>query len=83
VVPPGPFQIGGLLLSNQERRGGGIPGIGYPAPIILLVVESVVSRLLDHNWWPAVPGVQDPDKTPAISPLAKANMSESLVAVAW
>jgi hypothetical protein len=24
--------------------------------------EPIMSRILGHNWWPAVPGVQDPDR---------------------
>jgi hypothetical protein len=50
--------------SFPARSGGAIPGTGHPTLVIPLLVELVVSRLLGHNWWPRVPGVQDPDSSP-------------------
>jgi hypothetical protein len=34
----------------------------YGSPAIFRCSESVVSRILGHNRWPAVPGVLDPDR---------------------
>jgi hypothetical protein len=51
-------------LSSLAKRGGVIPGTGYPAPVVWLLVELVVSRLLCHNRRPMVSGVQDPDSSP-------------------
>jgi hypothetical protein len=48
--------------SSLAKSGGAIPGTRCLAPIILLLLESVVSRLLGRNRRPVVPGVQDPDK---------------------
>jgi hypothetical protein len=48
--------------SSLAKSGGAIPGTRCLAPSILLLLESVVSRLLGHNRRPVVPGVQDPDK---------------------
>jgi hypothetical protein len=49
--------------SFLAKSGGAIPSIGHPAPVILLLVELVMSRLLGHNQQPTVPGVQDPEIT--------------------
>jgi hypothetical protein len=42
--------------------GGVIPSTGYPTPVVLLLVELLMSCLLGHNRRPVVPGVQDPDR---------------------
>jgi hypothetical protein len=51
-------------LSSSTESGGVIPGTGYPTPIIWLLVEFVVSRLLGCNWQPVAPSVEDPDSSP-------------------
>jgi hypothetical protein len=55
VIPMGPFQIGSP--SPLAKSGGAVPGPGCLAPVILLLLESVVPRLLGHNRQPAVLGV--------------------------
>jgi hypothetical protein len=59
VASRDPLQIVSPFLPFES--GGAIPGIGYSAPVVWLLVESVVSSLLGHNRWPTVPGVQDSD----------------------
>jgi hypothetical protein len=49
--------------SFLAKSGGAVPGTVRPTPVIPLLVESVVSRLLGRNRWPAVPRVQDPNKS--------------------
>jgi hypothetical protein len=51
-------------LSSLAGSGGVITGTGYLTPVVLLLVGLDVSRLLGLNRWPAVPGVQDPDRVP-------------------
>jgi hypothetical protein len=49
-------------MSSLAESGGVVPGTGYPTPVIWLLVELVMSRLLGHNRWSTVPRVQDPDR---------------------
>jgi hypothetical protein len=48
--------------SFLAKSGGAVPSTGRPTPVIPLLVESVVSRLLGRNRRPTVPRVQDPDR---------------------
>jgi hypothetical protein len=50
-----PFRIGSPL--PLAKSGGAIPGTGCLTIIILLLLESVVSRLLGHNRRPVIFGV--------------------------
>jgi hypothetical protein len=49
--------------SSQEWWGYPWYGV-YGSLVILLLEEPVISRLSGCNWWPVVPGVQDPDSCP-------------------
>jgi hypothetical protein len=51
-------------LSSLAKSGGVIPSTGYLTPFVWLLVELVMSRLLGHNRWPTVPGVQDSNSSP-------------------
>jgi hypothetical protein len=55
VTLMGPLRIGSP--SPLVKSGGVIPSTGCPTPIILLLLESVVSMLLGRNRWPAIPEV--------------------------
>jgi hypothetical protein len=59
VAPRDPFRIVGPFLLFES--GGAISSTGYPALVVWLPEESVVSRLLGRNRRPTVPRVQDPD----------------------
>jgi hypothetical protein len=50
-------------LPSLARSGGVIPGTGCLTPVIWLLVEYVMSRVLGHNRWPMIPRVQDPDSS--------------------
>jgi hypothetical protein len=56
------FKVGGPLLFSLERWSLICYRV-YASPSISCLRESVVSRTLGYNWWPAVPGVFYPNKS--------------------